>query len=67
MENKDGVREDQYSDIGNMLVKEIKREHLENCKAKRSEKAKPATVNKEIGAAKAGGYQRVLSKTRPHI
>ena len=41
------------SEIGNMIVKEIKREHLENYKARRSEAVKPATVDQEIGAAKS--------------
>jgi integrase len=39
------------SEIGGMIVKDIRREHLENYKAMRD--AKPATVDQEIGAAKS--------------
>lgn len=42
-----------HSDIGNMKVKDIKREHIERYKAMRSETARPATIDQEIGAAKA--------------
>jgi hypothetical protein len=36
-----------------MIVRDIKREHLEAYEARRSETVKPGTVDQEIGAAKA--------------